>query len=63
MIERAMVTFTEHDTASRWDLRATEVFERRDGKWVRVHRHADPLVDRHPRREMLTLLTLLTLLA
>ena len=54
-----MVTFTEHDTASRWDLRATEVFERRDGKWLRVHRHADPLVDRHPRREMLTLLTLL----
>ena len=56
MIERAMVTFTGHDTPSRWDLRATEVFERRDGKWLRVHRHADPLVDRHRLNEMLRLL-------
>ena len=34
--------------ACRWDLRVTEVFERRDADWVRLHRHADPMVDRHP---------------
>jgi hypothetical protein len=56
MIEYAMVTFTGHASPVRWDLRATEAFERRDGEWVRVHRHADPLVDRHPVEEVLTLL-------
>lgn len=28
-----------------WVLRTTQVFERRDGTWVRLHRHADPLID------------------
>ena len=28
-----------------WVLRTTQVFERRDGGWVRLHRHADPLID------------------
>jgi len=28
-----------------WVLRTTQVFERRDGQWVRLHRHADPLID------------------
>ena len=31
-----------------WVLRTTQVFERRDGNWVRLHRHADPLIDRRP---------------
>src|SRR6266508_2862573 len=31
-----------------WVLRTTQVFERRGGKWVRLHRHADPLVDFRP---------------
>ena len=44
------------DAFARWDLRVTEVFERRDQQWVRVHRHADPLVDRHHLDEMLSLL-------
>ncbi len=56
LIERASVNFVGHETACRWDLRATEVFERRDDEWVRVHRHADPLVERHPLAEVLTLL-------
>ncbi len=56
MIERARVTFVGHDHDCRWDLRATEVFERRNDEWVRVHRHADPLVDRHPLAEVLALL-------
>ena len=28
-----------------WVLRTTQVFERREGTWVRLHRHADPLID------------------
>jgi hypothetical protein len=27
-------------------LRTTQVFERRGAKWVRLHRHADALIDR-----------------
>jgi hypothetical protein len=56
LIEHAMVKFKGHDQPRRWDLRVTEVFERRDGSWLRVHRHADPLVDRHPLDEVLTLM-------
>jgi hypothetical protein len=56
LIEHATVKFKGHDQPRRWDLRVTEVFELRDGSWVRVHRHADPLVDRHPLDEVLTLL-------
>jgi len=56
MVERAMVTFAGRTEPVRWDLRVTEVFERRDGTWVRVHRHADPLVDRHPLDVVLGLL-------
>jgi hypothetical protein len=57
MIEHATVSFTGHDVPCRWDLRATEVFERHAGKWVRVHRHADPLVDRHRLVDLLALLS------
>lgn len=28
-----------------WMLRTTQVFERRGDRWVRLHRHADPLID------------------
>ncbi|QGZ94238.1 DUF4440 domain-containing protein [Terricaulis silvestris] len=30
-----------------WSLRVTQVYARREGEWVMVHRHADPLT--HPR--------------
>jgi hypothetical protein len=34
-----------------WMLRTTQVFERRGDRWVRLHRHADPLIDlRAPER-------------
>jgi ketosteroid isomerase-like protein len=34
-----------------WVLRTTQVFERRGDQWVRLHRHADPLIDlRTPER-------------
>ena len=56
LVERAMVRFKGHERPSRWDLRVTEIFEHRDGGWTRVHRQADPLVDRHPLDEVLTLL-------
>jgi len=56
VIENAIVRFNGRDQPCRWDLRVTEVFERRDGSWVRVHRHADPMVDRHPLDQVLSLL-------
>jgi hypothetical protein len=56
LFEHASVKFVGYDAPVRWDLRVTEIFERRNAAWIRVHRHADPLVDRHPLAEVLTLL-------
>jgi ketosteroid isomerase-like protein len=58
MIERATVNFAADppEVERRWDLRATEVFRRTAGTWQRVHRHADPLVDRRPVAEVAHLL-------
>ena len=47
LIERARVRLVSHPEIERqWDLRVTEVFERREAGWQRLHRHADPLVSR-----------------
>lgn len=56
MIERATVVFQGDPASHRWDLRVTEVFRRGAEGWERVHRHADPLVDRHPVASLLPLL-------
>jgi hypothetical protein len=48
LIERneAVVTGSEHPQP--WVLRTTQVFEKRPSGWVRLHRHADPLITRRP---------------
>ncbi len=56
MIERASVVFDPKDGPRRWDLRVTEVFVQMAGGWERVHRHADPLVDRRSALEAAALL-------
>lgn len=55
-IERARVVFKGAPEERRWDLRVTEVFRRAGDDWERVHRHADPLVDRRPLAEVAGLL-------
>ena len=47
LIERnAEVTVAGSDVPQPWVLRTTQVFEKRPAGWVRLHRHADPLIDR-----------------
>lgn len=56
MVERASVVFAGQAASRRWDLRVTEVFRRTEAGWERVHRHADPLVDRQDLTRLLDLL-------
>jgi hypothetical protein len=44
MIERNEVMFEGRDGPHPWVLRTTQVFRRSDRTWVRLHRHADPLI-------------------
>jgi hypothetical protein len=47
MIERNEVDVDGVDVRQPWVLRTTQVFERQaGGEWLRLHRHADPLIDR-----------------
>ena len=47
-IERNVARVRGRQQAQTWVLRTTQVFERRDGRWIRLHRHADPLIDLRP---------------
>ena len=45
LIERNEAVVGGADRPQPWVLRTTQVFTRRDGAWVRLHRHADPLIE------------------
>jgi hypothetical protein len=47
-IERDQVRTAEGTETEPRALRATQVFRRVDGEWKLVHRHADPLLSKHP---------------
>ena len=46
MVERCEVTFEGHSQPQPWVLRTTQVFKRDGDRWLRLHRHADPLIKR-----------------
>lgn len=56
LIERNEVRFVGHTAARRWVLRTTQVFRRDGARWLRLHRHADPLIDFRPLERTLALL-------
>jgi ketosteroid isomerase-like protein len=55
-IERNDVMFAGHDSPHPWTLRTTQVFRRTKDRWVRLHRHADPLILHRSLEETLSLL-------
>jgi len=56
MIERNQVNFEGRTEPHAWTLRTTQVFRRDRNHWVRLHRHADPLVGRRSLEATLALL-------
>lgn len=48
LIERNDAVVGGADDPQPWVLRTTQVFTRRDDAWVRLHRHADPLIEPRP---------------
>ncbi len=56
MIERNEVSFAGQDAPRPWILRTTQVFRRDGARWLRLHRHADPLVRLRPLEETLQLI-------
>jgi ketosteroid isomerase-like protein len=55
-VEHNEVMFSGHHTPHAWTLRTTQVFRRTDDRWLRLHRHADPLVLYRSLDETLSLL-------
>jgi ketosteroid isomerase-like protein len=43
-IDRSTVRFDGSERETPWMLRVTEIFRKHSDGWVRLHRHADPLV-------------------
>jgi ketosteroid isomerase-like protein len=43
-VDRSNVRFDGNDAETPWMLRTTEVFRKQADGWLRIHRHADPLV-------------------
>jgi ketosteroid isomerase-like protein len=56
MLERNLVRFAEDAEPRPWILRTTQVFRRDGDRWLRLHRHADPLITRRALAETLALL-------
>jgi len=48
LIERSEVLFDGHDKPQPWVLRTTQIFRRDGDRWLRLHRHADPLCTLQP---------------
>ena len=55
LIERSEVTVDGVSDPQRWELRTTQVPERRGETWVRLHQHADPLIDRRSPADTFTI--------
>lgn len=55
LIERNEALVDGSETPQPWVLRTTQVFEKRPSGWVRLHRHADPLVTRRSAAETFAL--------
>lgn len=56
MLERNVVRFAANASPRPWILRTTQVFRRDGDRWLRLHRHADPLITRRALAETLALL-------
>lgn len=56
MLERNQVTFAARPDPQPWNLRTTQIFRRDADRWVRLHRHADPLLELRSLEETLSLL-------
>lgn len=50
------VLFEGRDEPHRWNLRTTQVFRREGDRWIRLHRHADPLDQRRTLDQTLALI-------
>jgi ketosteroid isomerase-like protein len=49
LIERGSTQFPGQSSPQTWTLRTTQVFRKiGPNRWTRLHRHADPLIDRRP---------------
>lgn len=56
MVEHNTVLFEGRSEPHPWILRTTQVFRREGETWLRLHRHADPLIQRRGLGETLALL-------